>query len=658
MNRIKLGFVVLSTLIVAGCGMPLLEYTEEIKGSPAQETPSSPVGPSVPSGPGEGNGVPLITNYDLQAYVPVPTAGAAVVKVVAGRQDLDASVVWRDAGGNDITGSLTVFEEGAVYQADISLKAKGDYAFDSAASFKYYPVGAVGAQPDDNTDAANRSLSTVTYEQTATPKSIDTKPDLTNSIPKPVTGGTPVMSFSEGTYSGTVAWTITSGLFLPGMDYTATVTLYPAPGYVFPGTVQVIHNDSLSVTDFTGEPRTGIIGFTRTFHTTISSVNLTNSIPKPVAGATPLTYFSTSEYSATVRWNPLHSIFQANTMYTASVFLTPAAGYAFANFQASYSGSSSIIITHEYDLSVYVPVPIRNVILQKNGANTWIDYSTDKWTIKAYWYQRGVNAQYTDGWWTGGVTSFTEDAYGALIILTANEDNPFDEGIDFKYPTYEAGGGEDPLRGYYKFSPTVTLGSYYDWLWQNDGNHRSPPPKYDTAPYALFSYQGYPAFISEVNTGPDKDRKVERFVMVGFNTQADPVVGTPPSGGPVDGLPVAVITFGRTGIPSNLDYGGATFAKAIAMIRAAHGAGYLSLKLDQQTAAGTTKGTSDNPDDSQGGEVTFSAVDPGATSPPHGDHRRREPGGGGRGGCDRPLHYRGERRNPHPAEHHLAGRKP
>jgi hypothetical protein len=270
MNRIKLGFVcgvLLSTLIAAGCGMPLTEYTEEIKGGPAEENPSSPVGPSVPGGPSEGNGVSLIAVYDLQAYVPVPTAGAIPVEAIEGRQDLGGSVEWKDQDGNSITGSPATFALGVVYQAVITLTAKEGYSFVPAASFKYYPAGVVESQSNPDTAASDagrmreRSV-TVTYKGTADPITLGMTIDLTNLVPSPVPGLTPVTSFSPGQYSGTVEWSPKDDVFQGGTTYTASVTLTPAPGYVFPESVPVIHNgDHPAPGNFTGEPRTGTIVF-------------------------------------------------------------------------------------------------------------------------------------------------------------------------------------------------------------------------------------------------------------------------------------------------------------------------------------------------------------------------------------------------------------
>jgi hypothetical protein len=260
MNRISLGFVcvVLSTLIAAGCGMALEEYTEEIKGNPTQQTPPAS---------STGNKVSLIiTNYNLQAYVPVPTTGAVPVKAVGSRVDVAATVVWKNQAGAAVNEPFNAFIEEQVYQADITLTAKNGYSFTPGMTFAY-PDGAVQSQsagdtsPEDVGRTAKR-LVTVTHKQTAAPMTISGAVDLTNLIPLPVAGGMPKTSFITSQYSGTVSWAPADEVFLVGTGYKAEVTLYPAPGYIFPAPTQVIHNDSDSTSfNFAGEPRSGTIGF-------------------------------------------------------------------------------------------------------------------------------------------------------------------------------------------------------------------------------------------------------------------------------------------------------------------------------------------------------------------------------------------------------------
>jgi hypothetical protein len=384
-------------------------------------------------------------------------------------------------------------------------------------------------------------------------------------------------------------------------------------------------------TVFTGNPipwdgvknGNGAVGFTAAQ----GSVDLTGYVPAPSVGGAPQTTFFTSQYIGKVKWIPEHSTFQAGVAYRAIITLEPAAGFVFSSdLKASHSGAASVGVTHEYDLSVYVPPPMRGDDPQRQGTNKWVDYSTDKWTIQVWWYRHDAGVRGDDGPWYGTTETLTGDEYGAFIILTAKTGYPFDEKIDFKYPTYDDNNGKNPLRGYYKLDtlPDNIDTKYVKWWWQNGGDHRDPPPAYDRAPKALANYpsgsSGYPVSISKSNSFEGgvlkyKLRTDERLVMVGFNTQdAIPTFVSPPSlppGSHDSGVRLVTLGFNTLGIPSNLDSGGATFSEAVAMIRAAKQteADYLSLQLNGRTAAGT--GTEVESDKSVAA-VSFSIAD----SPP------------------------------------------
>jgi hypothetical protein len=364
------------------------------------------------------------------------------------------------------------------------------------------------------------------------------------------------------------------------------------------------------------------------------SVDLTRFVPAPSVGATPTTSFFTSQYIGKVKWTPDHSTFQAGVAYSATATLEPAAGFVVSSdLTASHSGAvgGAATVTHEYDLSAYVPVPVNGMFPKKKEGNyawgnyaTWGDYSTDKWEIKAWWYYQKTasNSAANDGEWKGDVTAFAGNTpYAAAILLTAKPDYSFDEGIDFKYPTYDPDGGTGPVRGYYGFDSTLVGTTTANWLWQNAIGHTSPPASYDTARVGYRCQNsgsgttsidaGYPSNPSSSGQG-DKDRNKERLVLVGFNTQDTvPVPVSPPSGGPEGGVRIAMLGFDTLGIPANVDSGGATFSEALAMIQAAKTAGgYLSLKLNRLTAA--NMGTDEDPDNSGGKNVAFSTT----TSPP------------------------------------------
>jgi hypothetical protein len=378
MNHLRLGLgficaaILTAMLVAAGCGIPLEQYTEEIKGEPAQEKPSLP---GEPSGPSEGGGGSYIAVYNLQAYVPVPVAGMIPVKDVTNRGDMVIGVKWMDEGGNDITGSLDTFEQDTVYQAEISLTAKNSYIFDPAVNFTYHPLGAVIIQPDENTHVNSRVLTPVTYKAAAVPAAILAVLDLTSYIPAPVTGGSPETSFYTGTYGGTVAWKTGGtpmpwGPFLGGQFYTAAVTLYSGAGYVFSDPITVSYDKAEGdVGMFTAGPGanqiSGEIEFLATDPVVINNpVDLTAYIPAPVADETPVTTLSgtPAQYTGTVAWTktsestPHSGSFQEDTAYTATVTLSPEVGYIFPD---------SVTVSHdkaEGDVGTFTAVPDTNWI--------------------------------------------------------------------------------------------------------------------------------------------------------------------------------------------------------------------------------------------------------------------------------------------------------
>jgi hypothetical protein len=389
-------------------------------------------------------------------------------------------------------------------------------------------------------------------------------------------------------------WILRNGVNDKAQDKDTTFT--PNAGGVIPwGTAYNDEGDT-----YNGN---GAVAFT----SVQGSVDLTGFVPAPSVGATPQTTFFTSQYIGKVKWIPEHSTFQAGVAYNATVTLDPAAGHVFSSsLTASHGGAASTGVTHEYDLSAYVPPPMRGENPQRQGENVWADYSTDKWSIQVWWYRHDTGVRGDDGPWYGTTTdTLTGNEYGAAIILKPKTGYSFDKKIDFKYPAY-ADNGKNPLRGYYKFDPANKGQGYVTWWWQNGNDHKDPPPEYDTAPSVLYYRPAdypdtnYPVNIrgtSYVNDVlQEKDRDKERLVMVGFNTQDDvPTFIAPPEGGPEGGVRLVTLGFKPIPIPSNVDSGGDTFSQAIAMIRAAKqtGAGYLSLKLNGLTKDGKGKDTAD-----------------------------------------------------------------
>jgi hypothetical protein len=87
-----------------------------------------------------------VTEYNLETYVPLPYTGEVPVVQVTHRGDLEASIIWKNAGGSVV--NINRFEEGVVYRAEIKITPKNGYLFYSAQMF-IYRAGRVTAQEDD-----------------------------------------------------------------------------------------------------------------------------------------------------------------------------------------------------------------------------------------------------------------------------------------------------------------------------------------------------------------------------------------------------------------------------------------------------------------------------------------------------------------------------
>jgi hypothetical protein len=408
---VALIYGVLFLLVLAGCALPLGEdFTIDAKKSEGTNS--------------------YVMDYNLQVYVPIPTAGAAAVKTVSTRRDMEISVKWLNANsGADITGSLSEFAEGASYKAEITVKARPGWSFDPAVRFAY-PEGTVAGQPPANTAADTRILA-VSYKPTGAPQAIVGE-DLARYIPSPASGVTPVVSFSGSRYTGSVEWMegdvpIPPGNFLPGVGYKAAVTLNAGPGYTFAGipdkpgwTTPVAgafsHGGSTGLIHGAGGG--GALEVLITFNETgpaavnyVVDYDLQHYVPVPVTGAVPVEDITRPDMNVTVVWKdgagspvtqPFNS-FAQGADYQADITLTANSGWSFVGINFAYPAGSvatqpgpdshattrdltvtykttagPVYITTVGDLAVHIPAPVSGATavksfaaVQYSGAVTW-----------------------------------------------------------------------------------------------------------------------------------------------------------------------------------------------------------------------------------------------------------------------------------------------
>jgi hypothetical protein len=302
----------------------------------------------------------FVTDYNLESYVPIPMTGEHPVRVVNTRAEMTIVVGWNEtSSGDPISDNENfTFEGGVIYQAVITLTVKPGYRFAADKNFAY-PDGMVTTQPNSESHREARTLSPVVYKPAREPVAVSDF-DLTPYIPKPVSNMTPVWSFSGSQYSGTIIWkndatqAVLSGPFQYNTAYTAELTLTPASGYTLKNIGQngFIHSGTLSCTNPAGGAfvtlnfsETGSAGSP----TMVYDTNLTNRLPKPVHGASPLAAFGGPQYTGAVSWKDSNNqhfagTFQTGMSYAAVVTLTPKAGYTFLGIKQN-------VFTHAAALS-------------------------------------------------------------------------------------------------------------------------------------------------------------------------------------------------------------------------------------------------------------------------------------------------------------------
>ena len=121
-------------------------------------------------------------------------------------------------------------------------------------------------------------------------------------MPAPVTGATPVTSFSAAQYAGFVDWynvtdggTAHAGPFLDNKVYRAEVTLHALSGYTFDGVAQnaFTHGQTTGVTNDAGSGSTLVVivvflastpNVPPVLDARVTDLALTYNIPAPVTG--------------------------------------------------------------------------------------------------------------------------------------------------------------------------------------------------------------------------------------------------------------------------------------------------------------------------------------------------------------------------------------
>jgi hypothetical protein len=181
-----------------------------------------------------------ISTVDLTGYIPFPvTGGTPVISFYA--KDYGGTVSWK-AGDTAVEG---LFQARTVYEAEVTLYPGPGYVFSHTGQVIYQ-----GNITGTFTYVGGMILAAIGFPETegGQGNGAVNDLDLTDKVPAPVTGKTPVKSVSGSQqYTGDAAWSPAHSAFQAGTGYTATVTLTAASGYTFTGAGDFTHKGASKV---------------------------------------------------------------------------------------------------------------------------------------------------------------------------------------------------------------------------------------------------------------------------------------------------------------------------------------------------------------------------------------------------------------------------
>ena len=285
----------------------------------------------------------------LQFTTPSGSAGNAQIMVVTNTGSMTRSFIYVNKLANPITTTSTPRSSnyvGETYTAtgtapggsvaiSIDTSTAGNCSVDGGGTVSFNNSGSCLINFDQSGDATYGVATQVQQNITVSKYVISTKNVLVTS---PVLGATPMTSISDnGQYTATISWSGSPSTFAANTSYTATVTIVPDSTFTLTG---------IAANYFTingGAPTSGNLinagSFSYTFpataKTTITTKNVT--ITAPVLGATPQTSIaSNGQYTTSISWSGSPTTFAANTIYTASVIVTPTSTFSLTGVAANF----------------------------------------------------------------------------------------------------------------------------------------------------------------------------------------------------------------------------------------------------------------------------------------------------------------------------------
>ena len=278
----------------------------------------------------------VVSALDLTTRIPLPVTGAAPVTSYTGSQ-YSLNINWSPA----VVGH---FASDTAYTATAQIALVQGWRLDGLASNAFTHSGAT---------SVTLSGTTITLVFPATTvDEVVTNLDLTNVIPRPLLGGTPVLTYTGTQYSLNISWNHGTAPFTAGTVYTATANVTLVPGFVLTGLTanSFTHPNATSVTlNVATSTITVVFEVTPAALIMVNDLNLTGKFAAPANRRRPQAEFTSVQYNGTIAWSyiadPIDQIFETGEDIRAVITLTVASGLTFDGVGAnafSYTGAQSV----------------------------------------------------------------------------------------------------------------------------------------------------------------------------------------------------------------------------------------------------------------------------------------------------------------------------
>lgn len=280
------------------------------------------------------------TTIDTAAIAGItpPKVGETPTNTIAATTEYTAAISWSPDD--------TLFKQTTVYTATITITPKTGYTLVGVPKNFFTAAGAHAE------NAASSGVVTAKFSITDT---IITASAL--GLALPVAGAPVPESIAEtAQYTGAVSWSPPDVSFAPGTVYTATITITPKNGYTL---INVPENFFKAADASTGNnANQGVV--TAVFPPTAATINTSDitglTIPD-IGDAPDYSVNATDQFTAAISWSPDHARFLGDVSYTATVTISPKAGYTLCGVTPNFfsvSGASSV--TNDADSGIVTVV--------------------------------------------------------------------------------------------------------------------------------------------------------------------------------------------------------------------------------------------------------------------------------------------------------------